>query len=153
MTLLADRFSADPFLIFTLRGMPGAELLERLTQRRSVAGAVQTSSGASPIYLPHMPGISDMTPVPLESSLEDFWAIGPSLNQLEMPIEPPEVAHPLLRRLGPSPFEAAMGAKFPLVGLMATCYDMISAAGIAGPAPGLPGRLPDAGSEPTDDPD
>ena len=140
MTLLADRFSADPFLIFTLRGMPGAELLERLSQRRAVAGAVGASSGASPIYLPHLPGISDMAPEALESALDRFWTVGPTLDLVDLPIEAPEVPHPLLRRLGPSPFDAATGAKFPLVGLMATCYDVISAAAIEGQGHGAEGE-------------
>ena len=35
----------------------------------------------------------------------------------------------LLRRIGPSPFT---GAKFPLAGLLATCYDAISQAVIRG---------------------
>lgn len=134
MVLLADRFSADPFLIFTLRGMPGADLLERLAQRRAVAGATQAPSGASPIYLPHLPGASDAPATPLEEALDSFWTVGPTLAQLEMPIEPPEVTHPLLRRLGPSPFDPSTGAKFPLVGLLATCYDVISRAAVEGTA-------------------
>jgi hypothetical protein len=40
-----------------------------------------------------------------------------------MPISTPDVSHPLLRRMGASPFQ---GAKFPMVGLLATCYDVIS---------------------------
>ena len=35
--------------------------------------------------------------------------------------------HPLLRRLGPSPFESS---RFPFVGLLATCYDVISKAAL-----------------------
>jgi len=62
----------------------------------------------------------------LPTDVEDFWATGPELESLEMPMKRPEVSHPLLRRLGPSPFEA----RFPLVGLLATCYDVISEAAI-----------------------
>lgn len=142
MTLLADRFSADPFLIFALRGMPGADLLERLAQRRATAGAAQTAAGASPIYLPHLPGVADVQPTPLDAALDSFWTVGPTLDQLEMPIELPEVTHPLLRRLGPSPFDAATGAKFPLVGLLATCYDVISRAAVEGTA-GAPAAAED----------
>ena len=146
MVLLADRFSADPFLIFTLRGMPGADLLERLAQRRALAGTTQSASAASPIYLPHLPGASDVQAAPLEETLDTFWTVGPTLSQLEMPIEPPEVTHPLLRRLGPSPFDPSTGAKFPLVGLLATCYDVISRAAVEG-APG------DAAAEPAGTPE
>lgn len=149
MVLLADRFSADPFLIFTLRGMPGADLLERLAQRRSVAGATQAPSVASPIYLPHLPGASDAPAPPLDEALDSFWTVGPTLAQLEIPIEPPEVTHPLLRRLGPSPFDPAAGARFPLVGLMATCYDVISRAAVEGTSGAASPEAPDADADPS----
>src|SRR5207253_2574024 len=60
---------------------------------------------------------------PLEQTLETFWDSGSGLDRLDLPIEPPPVSHPLLRRLGPSPFAAG---GFPLVGLLATCYEQIS---------------------------
>lgn len=122
--LLAERLDKDPFVIFQLRGMPAEELLERIRQKRALAGM---GSGAAPVYVPVVPGASDTEPEPLEAQLDRFWNAGPELDLLETPISKPEVSHPLLRRLGPSPFE---GSRFPLVGLLATCYDIISEAAI-----------------------
>lgn len=117
--LVAQRLAEDPFVIFSLRGMPGESLIERLRQRRAVAGTV----GLTPVYSPRLPGLADVSGVALESSVDRFWEVGPELDQIDLPLEPPAVNHPLLRRLGPSPFQEA---RFPLVGLLATCYELIS---------------------------
>jgi uncharacterized Zn finger protein len=120
--LVAERFTTDPFLIFTLRGLPREELLERLRQRRMVAGS---GHARIPVYSPLMPGITDLQAPPLEELADRFWEAGPELQHLDAPVERPEVTHPLLRRLGPSLFT---GARFPLAGLLATCYEVISEA-------------------------
>lgn len=120
--LIADQLATDPFLVFTLRGMPGDELVERLRQRRQAA----TSGGhgvPAPVYAPHL----GSEVVPLDACLDRFWDAGSELDEVDAPIAPPEVSHPLLRRLGPSPFEAS---RFPFVGLLATCYDVISRAAL-----------------------
>ena len=65
--------------------------------------------------------------MPLDACLDRFWEAGEELDEVDAPIAPPEVSHPLLRRLGPSPFEAS---RFPFVGLLATCYDVISKAAL-----------------------
>lgn len=120
--LIADQLAADPFLVFTLRGMRGEELVERLRQRRQAASG-NSSGGASAVYSPHL-GVET---TPLDACLDRFWEAGLELDQVDAPIAPPEVSHPLLRRLGPSPFEQS---RFPFVGLLATCYDVISAAAL-----------------------
>ena len=121
--LVAEQFTRDPFTIFTLRGLPREELLERLRQRRLVAGS---GAGSALVYAPVIPGVSDAPAPSLEEVADRFWEAGPELEHLDTPIAPPEVSHPLLRRLGPSPFGAA--GRFPLVGLLATSYGMISEA-------------------------
>jgi uncharacterized Zn finger protein len=133
MTLLADRLANDPFTLFLLRGMAADDLLDQLRRKRAAAGTTAPGAAAAhadvPIYLPHLPGISDGPAAPLEASIHSFWALGPGLEELELPVGPPDVSHPLLRRLGPSPFDPTT-ARFPLVGLLATCYDLISAAAV-----------------------
>jgi uncharacterized Zn finger protein len=131
--LLADRLASNPFLMFELRGLSGEELLERLRQRRTVVGAHQ---GAVAVYQPRIPGVSEEASPTLEECLDRYWEAGPQLSQIDLPLEPPAVSHPLLRRLGPSPFQGP-GAKFPLVGLLATCYEILSQAAISPQAPAL----------------
>lgn len=128
MALMAERLSVDPFLMFRLRGVEKDDLLERLRQRRAVDVARTTPGAADrpvPAYLPALPGVSDAAAIPLDQTAETFWSAGPSLAEIDLPMGPPEVGHALLRRLGPTPFDHA---KFPLVGLLATCYDVIGAA-------------------------
>ncbi|MGH7131522.1 MAG: hypothetical protein ACREJO_06205 [Phycisphaerales bacterium] len=128
--LLAERLSVDPFLMFRLRGLDKEELLERLRQRRAIDTA-RTAPGASdrpmPAYLPGLPGISDAPTTLLELTVDHFWSTGAALAELDLPLGRPAVGHALLRRLGPTPFD---GATFPLVGLLATCYDVISEASL-----------------------
>jgi uncharacterized Zn finger protein len=136
MYLIADKLGANPMVIFMLRGMPEQDLLERLRQARALQGLQRTGGGAIPVYTPHVAGVTT-TSLPLEQSLANFWTADEpdALDSLDMPIAPPEVSHPLLRRVGPTPF---VGAKFPITGLLATCYDVISEAVIReaeGPPP------------------
>lgn len=123
--LVAERFATDAFLVFTLRGLPREELLERLRQQRSLAGS---GGGGALVYSPTVSGVTDAEARPLEECVADFWQTGPELETLSTPVTRPEVSHPLLRRLGSSPY--AGPGKFPLVGLLATCYDLVSEATI-----------------------
>lgn len=123
--LFAEQLAAEPFLMFSLRGVDGQDLLERLRQRRAVVSA---ALGATPVYTQRITGVSDGDARPLEGDVAHFWECGPDIGDLDLPIEPPAVSHPLLRRLGPSPFA---NAPFPLVGLLASCYEAISEATLA----------------------
>lgn len=122
--IAAERLSEDPFLIFTLRGLPSGELLERLRQRRA---ATRAARGFAPAYAPRTPpGVPANAPA-LDADLDQFWAEPEGLDEIDTTPRKAEVTHPLLRRLGPTPF--AKG-KFPLVGLLATCYDIASEAAV-----------------------
>lgn len=122
MSLLAEKLGESPMTIFGLRGMPGQELIDGLRQKRAVG--VQ-GPGPTPVLHQHVPGVSDVSSPPLEDSIGSFWDVGPELEELDTPIAPPAVNCVLLRRLGPSPF---MDSNFPLIGLMATCYQLIGEA-------------------------
>ncbi|MCC6950790.1 MAG: hypothetical protein IT433_05015 [Phycisphaerales bacterium] len=119
--ILAGRLANEPLLIFALRGLEGAELLERLRDQR--ASAAVAPGDRVPVYQQHVPGITDLPAKTLEESLATFWDAGPALDTLDLPLDRPKLSHPLLRRLGPSPLQ---DAPFPLVGLLASCYDVIS---------------------------
>ncbi|MBO6740677.1 MAG: SWIM zinc finger family protein [Phycisphaerales bacterium] len=117
--LLAERMGDDPMIIFGLHGMPSQELIDGLRQKRAVG--VQ-GPGPAPVLLQHVPGVSDVPSAPLDDSLGSFWEVGDELKELDTPIEPPTLNCVLLRRLGSSPFPEG---RFPLIGLMATCYQLI----------------------------
>jgi uncharacterized Zn finger protein len=122
--LFASRLASEPFLAFALRGMDTHELLDRLRQRRQVVGA---ALGATPVYPARVPGVSDVDSPALDANLASFWRLGESAKELDLSPQPPQVSHPLLRRLGQSPWTGATPpANFPLVGLLASCYDVIS---------------------------
>lgn len=127
--LLAERLGDDPMLVFGLRGMPIDDLVEGLRQRRVAGSGV---AGPTPVLLPHVPGVTDRSSAPLEQSLEDFWEVGDGLADLDTPIAPPPISCVLLRRLGPSPFPEG---RFPLLGLLATCYDLIGQDAVEGATP------------------
>jgi uncharacterized Zn finger protein len=129
--LFAHTLAKEPITVFTFRGMAGAEVLERLRHRRTVAG---NASGASTVYTQTVPGVTDVNYPSLEADPGSFWRApgAPDAFELDLPVEPPPLSHPLLRRLGASPWSAneasgAGAAKFPLVGLLASCYDAMSA--------------------------
>lgn len=114
----AQRLDEEPQLWFAVLGMPPERLLERLRQGRSL----HTHGVASAHVEPSMAGLADLA-IPLEASLDDFWRVGPQLAAVEKAAPPQHVTHALLRRLGPSPIPG----KFPLVGLLASIYDTVSA--------------------------
>ncbi|MFK7759512.1 MAG: SWIM zinc finger family protein [Phycisphaerales bacterium] len=116
--LLAERLGNEPMDVFGLHGMPGHELIDGLRQKRAIG--VQ-GPGPAPVLVPHIQGVSDISSPPLEDQLDSFWTVGEQLDELDTPMAPPAVQCVLLRRLGPSPF---LG-RFPLVGLMQTCYELI----------------------------
>lgn len=119
--LLAERLHDAPLLIFTLRGLPGDELVERLVQARAIQSHGQAAAHADPVLTE-----SQLPVPPLEQCLDSFWRPGPQLGQLRHMPPPQHAPHALLRRLGPSP----LGGKFPLVGLLASVYDTASQAAI-----------------------
>lgn len=118
--LLADELRQEPFRIFKLRGQPVEDVIEGLRQRRAVTSA---ATGSAPACSPRIPGVTDVQAPPLDQEVGRFWDAGPELSEVDARLDPPAVSKPLLRRLGPSPFDLAA---FPLVGLLATCYDVIS---------------------------
>lgn len=126
--VVAEMFDSKPQMIFALRGLPADELLERVRERRvelsSLAGEGSASAARGAMTTADL---DRPRCLPLEACLEHFWEPGSALDDLDTTIRPPEVSHALLRRLGPSPFTEG---RFPLVGLLATCYDVITKAAL-----------------------
>ncbi|MFM1823216.1 MAG: hypothetical protein RI967_1482 [Planctomycetota bacterium] len=114
--LLVERLAGDPLLAFTLRGLDGQKLLERLQEARAIATRGVARAHSSPPAADSAPEA-----MPLERSLESFWRPGRQIDEMPSETEP-FAPHALLRRLGPSPLQG----KFPLVGLLASIYDSIA---------------------------
>ncbi len=113
--LLQERFSDDPWRLPALRGLRRQDLEERVRiARRSEA---VTASGGDGNRLAEGSF--------LEISPTDFWRPGPDLSRAEQEEPQPHPPLALLRRLGPSTIEG----RFPLVGLLASAYEVIAARG------------------------
>lgn len=138
MYLTAERLARFPLTVFALRGIDGSELLEQIRQARALSGLARTGGGTASVYVQHVP-IDQRLSQPLEESLRQlgvssFWTgTGEGRDGagagLDLAPTPPVVSHPLLRRLGASPFA---DSKFPMVGLLATCYELAGKAAIQG---------------------
>lgn len=88
--VLAEKFDADPFLIFKLRGRSRAEILEALRAERSTDRPEPSRSRA--------------TSKPAALNVERFWQAGAPLDTLPITVSPPAVWGALFRRLGLPPF-------------------------------------------------
>ena len=117
--LTIERVAGDPLLAFTLRGLDGQRLLERLQEARAIATRGVARAHSTPPAVDAAPD-----PQPLERCLTNFWRPGKQLDDLPTETEP-FAKHAILRRLGQSPLQG----KFPLVGLLASIYDSIAAHG------------------------
>ncbi len=116
--VLTERIEVDPLVLFTMRGLAGERLLERIQEHRALA-----SRG---VQCAHNPPPAAQTPPelqPLPAMAHDFWRPGRALTELESAPAPTHVPHALLRRLGSS----TMGGRFRLVGLLASAYDAVRA--------------------------
>ena len=114
--LLLERISGDPLLAFTLRGLDGQRLLERLQEARAIATRGVARAHSTPPAAEAAPEA-----MPLDRSLENFWRPGRQIDEMPSETEP-FAPHALLRRLGQSPLQG----KFPLVGLLASIYDSVA---------------------------
>ncbi len=138
---VADRLREDAFLIFRLRGLGSEDLIDRLRSKRAAGVArgrgrwfVRVPSLGSPAYLPQIDRLAPPDE-PLTVDVEAFWRVGAGLDEVDTTPAPPAVPHALLRRLGPSPFPPSPGARpFPLIGLLATCYDVMTRDAMGGEA-------------------
>ena len=135
--LVAEQLDNDPFQILTIRGLDVDRFMEMLRQRRALT---QKQGRAAAAYTPAAPeGLTSSQP--LELCIDNFWEIDAEALPADIPVEAPEVDLALLRRLGPAPFS---DSRFPIVGLLATCYETVTARVLAERS------LPDENFESTD---
>ena len=121
---LAERFDADPFALFTLRGRTEEELLDVLRARRARA----TGMPASPaVAMPADGRVRVAPPAPaLADTIDGFWRAGTELQQLQVSPLAGECPDALLRRLGP--LNAESEGSPDLGELLAPAYRRLAAA-------------------------
>jgi len=119
---VADRVESDPLSLFELRGMAREDLLARLAAVGAASGGVRTGST---ILTPVLSDLEAMRSSPLEETIDRFWEspVRADVGNLSRQEDTRKV---LLRRLGASPFTES---RFPLLGLLATVYDLFGAHG------------------------
>ena len=105
--ILAERFDEDPFLLFRLRGRSQEAILAVLAQHYSA----DEDNDSEAAYEP---------PAPL--SMEGFWDVGRELSHFRTRIAPPDIAYPVLVRLGAPGFMEDIEAK------LGPVYDRITQA-------------------------
>ena len=92
--LLGERFDADPFLLFELRGRSREEIAAELRSRR--AEEAEAAGQAAPIS--EMLGAVEVPR--LEECLGRYWTLGAEAERVALHVGEPEVAMALLKRLG-----------------------------------------------------
>ncbi|MBI3980079.1 MAG: SWIM zinc finger family protein [Chloroflexi bacterium] len=95
--LLGERFDADPFLIFELRGRTREAIAAALRARRA-AGPSATAEAVAEQPAEEEPVAA------LADSLDAFWTAPGGLPTLATSFEPPAVDAIPVKRLGPPPF-------------------------------------------------
>ncbi|WP_078060742.1 SWIM zinc finger family protein [Desulfotomaculum copahuensis] len=113
--VLGQKFDADPFLLFLLRGRTREQLIEALREKRSSLAQKEPVTEALPE--------TKTTGPPLDKELDHFWDAGEELDGLIFDPEIPAVDAVLLKRLGPPPF---WREKEDPAALLAGCYRAVS---------------------------
>ncbi len=94
--ILAERFDADPFTLFALRGRTPEELLDGLRARRAkTLGKLRAAADTSDVD-----SAGPQAEVPLSEVLGSFWRAGAELDELHVSPLASEFPDALLRRLG-----------------------------------------------------
>jgi uncharacterized Zn finger protein len=121
--LLGERFDADPFLIFELRGRSKDQIIAMLRARRAGGAA---STAAQPA---ETPPLEEQAP-PLDADLSHFWdsADGErALQELRFQIVAPPLDAAPVKRLGAPPF---WSGKPPFAEVMSQAYAAITRAAL-----------------------
>lgn len=92
--LLGERFDADPFLLFELRGRSKAAIIAALRERRAAGTSAQET-------LPYVPdAIAAVDAPPLADCLDTYWGAPAAWDSVTLGIATPAVELALLKRLG-----------------------------------------------------
>jgi uncharacterized Zn finger protein len=117
--LMGERFDADPFLLFELRGRSKDEVITALREQR--AQGIGTADET--LYVPD--AIEAVETVALEECLDRYWTLGPEAEDVTLRISPPRVDMALLKRIGVPDFQGIKAQSF--WGQMERVYDGVTA--------------------------
>ena len=95
--ILAERFDADPFLIFKLRGRTKEEIIQALRKKRGqTLGEKKQKSMEAELIL-------ESSVTPIEDCMGNFWQAGEALDSFITNPALPEIEGAILKRLGKPP--------------------------------------------------
>jgi uncharacterized Zn finger protein len=105
--LLGERFDADPFLLFQLRGQSKDQIIAELRARRGVEESAGHRAGSVAQLAP----AGDLEARPaydegpsLEECLDRFWGLAPEIEAMQFTIASPAVEAAAVKRLGQPEF-------------------------------------------------
>lgn len=122
--ILAERFDADPFLLFKLRGRGKEEISELLRQKRTATAPVEEQKIVDTVQTNEE---EQETSLRLEDQLDTFWQAGEILTTFVIQPRDPQVENAVLKRLGPAPY-SIQGQD--LLSLLARAYDVVEKAAL-----------------------
>lgn len=102
--LLGERFDADPFLIFLLRGWSKDDIIAALRARRAGAAADEEAAVEAEEEEEAAPALVRAM------SVSEFWALPSEVEEMRVSFEAPPVAALAVKRLGPPLFLRDSGA-------------------------------------------
>jgi uncharacterized Zn finger protein len=108
--IVAEALDHDPFLIFALRGRARQDVLQELRERRGATEASEPEKAAAE-----------------PENIAEWWTARPLPARFDVGLEPPQVPHAVLRRLG-SPGSWAKDADF--MAALCPAWDVISQAAL-----------------------
>ncbi len=118
--LMGERFDADPFLLFELRGRSKDEVIAALRERRVQRMEVEQEE------TPYVPdAVEAVDKVALEECLDRYWTIGPQAEGVALKIGAPKVDMALFKRLGIPDFQGIEAQS--LWRQMVRVYDSVTA--------------------------
>ena len=117
--LMGERFDADPFLLFELRGRSKDEIIASLRERRVQRMETEEETPYAP------DAVQVVEKVALEQCLDRYWIIGPQAEGIALKIGAPKVDMALFKRLGVPDFQGIEAQS--LWRQMVRVYDSVTA--------------------------
>lgn len=122
--ILAERFDADPFLLFKLRGRGKEEIIAGLRKKRTATAPAEEQNV---IDIVQANEAELETSLRLEDHLNTFWQAGEMLTSFAIHPHDPQVENVVLKRLGTAPY-SIQGQD--MLALLARAYAVVEKAAL-----------------------